>query len=199
MCPASFIRRINKLLCTWMLASVILSRSFNTTLIQSTCHINQTHLGNSHIKYLPNNCCRLWISNQFMLIFRILHQAIWHMTTKIFSLLHLLVLCSLNLHRQILAVIIINNILHDHIKSTSCPFVIVTVIMVIDGNEPHTHKRKDSFQIISQFDIIPAKSREVLYNNTVNLTLFYFLQQSLKGRPFEISARITIIKKLILH
>ena len=74
MCPASFIRRINKLLCPWMLASVILSRSFNTTLIQSTCPISQTHLGNSHIKYLPNNCCRLWISNQFMLIFRIEHN-----------------------------------------------------------------------------------------------------------------------------
>lgn len=110
MCPASFIRRINKLLCPWMLASVVLPRCFNTPLIQSSCHINQTHLGNSHTKYLPDNYCRLWINNQLMLILRVLHQAIRHMTTKIFSLLHLLILCGLNFHGQILAVIIINDI-----------------------------------------------------------------------------------------
>ena len=158
MIPANHIRSICKFLRSRMLSSIILSWSFNPSLIQSTCHINQTHPGNSHIKYLSYNCCRLRINYQLMLILWVLHKAIRHMTAKVFPLLHLLVLCSFYFYRQVLTIIIVNDILHNNIKTAGSTFVISTVIMVIDGNEPHTHKRKDSFQVITQFDIISSKS-----------------------------------------
>lgn len=40
MISTSLIRRINKLLCTWMFASVILSRSFNTTKVRAISSIS---------------------------------------------------------------------------------------------------------------------------------------------------------------
>ena len=47
------------------------------------------------------------------------------------------------------------------------------VIMVIYGNEPHSHKGENLVEIITQFYVIPCKPGHILYQNTTNFTLLY--------------------------
>ena len=120
------------------------------------------------------------------------------MTADVFTALHFSAFRRRDLNRQILAVIIINDILHDNIKTAGSSLVVLTVVMIIDGNEANSQERKNPFQVVTQLNIITSESGKVFHYDTVDGTVLDLFQQSLKGRPLEIGATVSIIEKLIL-
>ena len=61
-----------------------------------------------------------------------------------------------------------------------------TVIIIIHGYKPDTQHGKQLFQISPNFNVIPAKPGQILYNNAVNHSLLYIFHHGLKRRTIEI-------------
>ena len=135
--------------------------------IQNPCNPGRSHSLQSHIKN-PSHNLSLVLRN---------HQ---HMPVPGILLIPERAICAdvaspgltgrkgrLHLHRQIFAVKIIQEISETEIQFPRMSHTSVTVVMIIYGNKPYPHKRKNLFQIRTQLNVIPGESGEILYNNTV--------------------------------
>ena len=70
--------------------------------------------------------------------------------------------------------------------------------MVVDGNKPDTKERKNPLQIVTQLNVITPEPGEVLHDDAVDLSGFYFLHQPLETRPVKIRSAVSVIEKLEL-
>ena len=84
--------------------------------------------------------------------------AIGRIASDIFSFLHHLDFRSGGFNREVFTVRSVDDAAHDYLKSTGCPFVVITVIPVIDRNEANAHKRKGAFEIVSRLNVVTRKT-----------------------------------------
>ena len=180
MVPAVQLRSVLKLILLRMLPLIISCRCLVPLFVEHSGYICDPHTAYRSFKYFSDNRCCLRINHQLMIILRIFHKPEWHMTANIFSAFHLRTFSCCDLYRKVFAVIVIYNILHHYIESTGGSLVVQTIVMIIDGDEPNAQKRKNTLQIITQFNIITAKTRKVLHNDTVDGSALNLFQQSLK-------------------
>ena len=61
--------------------------------------------------------------------------------------------------RNIPAVGVIDKIVERNQNTALIIVFLCTVIMIVDGDEAHTHEWKDSFQITTRFNVVSAETR----------------------------------------
>ena len=82
--------------------------------------------------------------------------------------------------REILAVVIIDNVFQNNVHTAGSSFVVITVITVIHRYEADSQEREDPFQIVAQFNVITTKAAEVFYGNKIDLAFLNLLHHFLK-------------------
>ena len=135
-----------------------LRRWLNPLLIENPCNLHRGHSIRIHPEQ-PSHDRRLILRNhKTMPVIRSLCISEWRSGAyRLPLLLHRPHRC-LYLYGEILAVQVIKQVLEVHIDIRSISFILIAVMLIVDGNEPLSHKGKNLFQIGSQFVIIPGKA-----------------------------------------
>ena len=70
-----------------------------------------------------------------------------------------------------------------------------TVVVVVDGDKPHSHEGQYLFQKVSGFQEVAPKPGHILDDNAVDFSLTHLFQKLPDGGPFHVRPRITVITK----
>ena len=123
-----------------------------------------------HLVHIPHDRCRRFINQKMpQRILVIDHIAIRRITAGELSTLHFLPADRGNPLGNILRVHIVDQILQRDLQGLILIAGRVRIKMVIDRYEPHAQERKDDLDIIGRFQIVPAKARQILHKDTVDL------------------------------
>ena len=98
-----------------------------------------------------------------------------------------------SLSGNILAVDIIHYVFQRNDVAVAGPFCGQRVERVIDRDKANIEKRKYPHQVVSRFQVVPAKAGEVLDYNTVNLTPAHILHQTFKTGSFKVCSGPPVI------
>ena len=109
------------------------------------------------MEHILHHACRKLINNEMVLILRVFQVAKHSEGCDKLPFPALNVLMAPYLDGNIPAVGIIHQIFYRHYQIVRCGSRLCAVIIIIDRNEPHTHERKDFFDIFSRFDKVSAK------------------------------------------
>ena len=102
-----------------------------------------------------------------------------------------------NLNGYVAAVGIVDQILEWNDQRIGLRLFAAGIIVVIDGNEPHTHERENLFQIPPCIDVVSGKPAEVFADHTVDFLGLDVLHHLLKARTFKVDAGIAVIRILL--
>ena len=69
-----------------------------------------------------------------------------------------------------------------------------TIKIICNSNQSNTQKRKHRFDIVSCFQIVATKAREVFHHDTLDFLLPHIVHQAGKCRPLEICSRKSIVE-----
>ena len=103
-----------------------------------------------------------------MLILRTFYISIRSKGGNIFSVATLGIQCGRNLLRLLLTEEIIEDSFKSNINLTDTAYIIIAVVMIVNSNKSHTHKKKYLLDIFSLLNVIFGKSGEILHDNTAN-------------------------------
>ena len=95
----------------------------------------------------------------------------------------------------LLAKEIIQNPLKSNINLADTAHLIIAVVIIVNGNKTHTHKRKYLLDIFSLLNVVFGKSGEILHDNAANLFPLYQVKHPLHIRTVHIFTGKTIIHK----
>ena len=87
----------------------------------------------------------------------------------------------------------IKDILERNDKLVRSVFSTETVIVVVDGNEPHAQKGKYLLDVFACVQIISSKAQKIFHNDAVGSSGLYILQHLLETRTIKIGACETVV------
>ena len=95
-----------------------------------------------------------------------------------------------DLVRNISGVLGVKDIFHgqEHIVAP-----LLTVHMVVDGDEPHALGGEDPLQIAAHLDVVPAKPGQVLDQHTVDLSRLDVCLHPPKGGAVKVGAGVSVV------
>ena len=102
-----------------------------------------------------------------------------------------------NLDGYVAAIGVVDQILERHDQRIGLRLFAAGIIVVIDGNEPHAHERKNLLQIPSCIDVVSGKPAEVFADHTVDFLGLDILHHLPEARTFKVDAGIAVIRILL--
>ena len=156
-----------------------------------------THIAHSlrtpFINHSDNRCC-VRIYNQLILVVRGLEITVFLPGTDKFSIFHLTSQSRGNLARDVLCIVVIDDIREGYGQLT-IGFYGISIEVVIDCNEADTEERTDLLQELAGLNIISTKTGKVFDHDTVDFLLLDSIHKSLPLRTVKVSAGVAIVRK----
>ena len=158
-----------------------LTRARNTFVIQSLCNRVQRNAIGSHFKDTNHNR-RNFLVNIKGILFRVSDIAVRNTACrrKILSAIHLRSNTASDLLGDVLHIGIIHNHLERQEQCCGIAVFIAAVIIIIDANESDTHHGKNLLYKLTGHNKMSAQTRNILYDNTVDLARAQIVHHSLE-------------------
>ena len=98
-----------------------------------------------------------------------------------------------NLDRGIPAICLVYEIFEWNDQFIGFHISVFAVIVVVDSDKAHTQKGKDTLDVFSRFQVVPAKPGQVLDHDAVDFSSLNFVHHCLKSRTVKVGTGITVI------
>ena len=134
----------------------------------------------------------IFVDDKLVLVGRVFQIAITGKGTEKFSRLALDTKLRPKLLGKAAAVRLVHDVF-DGDGNIIAQWCVFTVQIIIDGDEPDAHIRKNGFQILAGLDILTAKAGQVFYNDAVCLLFTDGIHNAAKAGAVIVGASITVV------
>ena len=159
---------------------------------QRPCNRGVAHPIPFHPKNTLYHLRRLWIDGQLMPVLRELHIAIGGKIADKLAAAFLGVQRRIHLLRNVLGVNVVHQVFQrdGHGLSAVRPD---TVVVIIDGDKPHSHEGQYLFQKVSGFQEVAPKPGQVFHDDAVHPACFHILHHPLESRALKICPGFSVV------
>ena len=172
--------------------SFVLPRRRNIHFVELLIDTHVAHTLATPQENLLNDRSRFGVHNKAVLIFGVFQITVLFPSADIFTVLHLGFQSGKDLSGNVLRIEII-----DDVGERCCKLRIVCncfgIVVVVHGNKAETDERTDLFQELTGLNVVSAETREVFYDNAVNITETSRINHTLKFGSHKVCAGETVV------
>ena len=172
----------------------VLSRRENAAVIELLVDTHIAHTFATPQKNLLYDRCSLRVNNQLILIVWVFNVSVLFPCANEIAVFHLASQGRRYLARNILGIVIIDDIGKGYRQLTTC-FYSICIKTIIDSNKTDTEKRTDFFKKLTGLNVVTSKSGKVFYYDAVNLFCLNCFHQLLPFRTVKVRSSVAIVNK----
>ena len=98
-----------------------------------------------------------------------------------------------DLDGNIAAVRVVDEVFEGNDKAVTGAVCRKTIVMIVDGNKTNAFSRKQLLNVLSGVDILTTETRQIFYDNAVDLAAFHGLHHLLEVWPVKICSGVAIV------
>jgi len=180
-------------------AVLILHRRKDTVPIQLPGNGILAHAVQLHTENIPHHPGRISINHKPMAVLTVLLIPIRRKSADKLPVPPLHFQMAPDLHRNIPAVSVIDQVLKRNQNLVPLPVPSQTVIMVIHRNKAHPKSREQPLNIASRINVLTPEPRQILDDHTVHRAPPYILQHLLEPRPLKTGTAVPVVHPFRNH
>ena len=172
--------------------SFVLPRRRNIHFVELLIDTHVAHTLATPQENLLNDRSRFGVHNKAVLIFGVFQITVLFPSADIFTVLHLGFQSGKDLSGNVLRIEIVDDV-GERCRKLRIVCNGFGIVIVVHGNKAETDERTDLFQELTGLNVVSAETREVFYDNAVNITETSRINHTLKFGSHKVCAGEAVV------